>query len=300
MVTPRRAVARPSEAALARFVGFVREREAIRLKKEAGDPRPWTTDPILHHYKFTCVRRMDDRVSRWLLDNWYRPYKDHPNTLAAVLLARHFNKPDTLQRMTNWVYTQKGPPNWHKLKAEPKARKANGYKVFSAAYMISGRGGTCKIDSVVDLAIRPLVEKAGKEPLVDTASMQRTHEALAGHWGIASFMAGQVVADLRHALSGWWKDKHAWAPVGPGSARGLARMLCGDEWRSAATTYRRDQDGWLMDLKDVLSFVKPRLPADLASRLEMMDFQNCLCEADKYERTRLGEGRPKHLYRSTT
>jgi len=33
-----------------RLVYWIREREAIRLKKEAGQPRPWTDDEILDTY----------------------------------------------------------------------------------------------------------------------------------------------------------------------------------------------------------------------------------------------------------
>jgi len=32
-------------------------------------------------------------------------------------------------------------------------------------------------------------------------------------------------------------------------------------------------------------------------KIHMQDLQNCLCEFDKYERVRLGEGRPRNGYR---
>jgi hypothetical protein len=38
-------------------------------------------------------------------------------------------------------------------------------------------------------------------------------------------------------------------------------------------------------------FKKARMP-----QLHAQDLQNCLCEFDKYERVRLGEGRPKAKY----
>lgn len=82
-----------------RLVYWIREREAIRLKKEAGQPRPWTDDEILDTYRFCNVRRMDDKVSKWLLENWYKPYFDHQNMLIAVALARFFNSVETLEYM---------------------------------------------------------------------------------------------------------------------------------------------------------------------------------------------------------
>src|SRR5690242_934398 len=47
-----------------RFVEYMVERENIRLKKEAGEPRPWTTDKILSTYKFTNVRRINDWTTK--------------------------------------------------------------------------------------------------------------------------------------------------------------------------------------------------------------------------------------------
>ena len=70
-----------------RFLYWIKERESIRKKKEAGNPKPWTDDPILQNYRFCNVRRMDDTVSQWLLKNWYEPYFDHPNMLSAAGLS---------------------------------------------------------------------------------------------------------------------------------------------------------------------------------------------------------------------
>jgi hypothetical protein len=39
-----------------------------------------------------------------------------------------------------------------------------------------------------------------------------------------------------------------------------------------------------------------KLPRNLKD-LHAQDIQNCLCEFDKYERVRLGEGTPKQLYK---
>ena len=39
------------------------EREAVRRRHDADEPRPWTKDQIFHEWSFTNVRREDDRVS---------------------------------------------------------------------------------------------------------------------------------------------------------------------------------------------------------------------------------------------
>ena len=49
----------------------------------------------------------------------------------------------------------------------------------------------------------------------------------------------------------------------------------------------------MMDLLDYsVEMLEPYVPA-----LEMRDIEHCLCEFDKYERTRLGEGRPRAKYK---
>src|SRR5262245_39207311 len=50
---------------------WISEREAVRQRKEAGNSKPWTADPLLQGFRWCNVRRMDDRVSKWLEDNWY-------------------------------------------------------------------------------------------------------------------------------------------------------------------------------------------------------------------------------------
>lgn len=50
----------------AAFWQFVRDRHDIYLKREAGEPPPWTDDPILSTRRFTNVVRELDRGTIWL------------------------------------------------------------------------------------------------------------------------------------------------------------------------------------------------------------------------------------------
>src|SRR5580765_2488648 len=52
--------------AFARAYHWVLEREAIRRLREAGQPKPWTTDPILLENRFCNVLRQHDVVSRYI------------------------------------------------------------------------------------------------------------------------------------------------------------------------------------------------------------------------------------------
>jgi len=264
-----------------RILYWMRERDSIRRKRALELPPPWTDDEILRTYRFCNVRRMDDRVSDWLYRNWYRPFRDHQNLLAAVCLARFINLPEALGRVGF-------PVRWEPGRI--KEALSAGDRVFNGAYMIRCDRGLDKISYVVDRCLGPLLQD---RPVVHPESMERTWQELTPRYGFGSFMAGQVVADLRWALPGAWKDRRFWAPHGPGSLRGLNRLADRPPEDRTATRY------WQEEFARFQEQVYAALSADLTKRLEAIDYQNVLCEWDKYERALWGQGRPKQLYRGT-
>lgn len=269
-----------------RLTYFIKERESVRLKKEAKLPKPWTDNVVLQKYRFCNVRRMDDKVSQWLLRHWYNKYKDHHNMVVAATIARHFNLPDVLDLFTALIF-RAGPPNFEKIKQVARERKAAGFNIFNGAYMIRGVSNADKTEMVIDKVCRPLEVN---RPQIDTTSMEKSVQALLPYWGLSSFMAGQIVADLRHGLTGRWSDRHNWAPIGPGSKRGMNRL------HSRPVDQVLHQDQFLTELKELIHTLTGTLFVTISKRLEAIDYQNCLCEFDKMERVVNGEGRPKQLY----
>lgn len=267
---------------LSRLVYFICERESIRLKKEAGEPKPWTDDPTLQAYRFCNIVRMNDLVSRWLMDNWYKPFYGHPNAVLACVMARQINRIETLEVVGF-------PEVWQPAEVENKMRAINkNGPVFGAAYMITGSVGKGdKIDQVVNIVMQSISDNA---PDIDTGSMERSVEALRSYPGMGQFIAGQVVADLRWAVPGKWSDRYTWAAMGPGSKRGMNRL------------HGRDKDAplnqkqFLLELLKLSVQLEDALPKSIYERLELHDVQNCLCEYDKMERILWGQGRPKKLY----
>ena len=166
-----------------------------------------------------------------------------------------------------------------------------GGNVFNPAYVIRGDARhEDKIGSVVDYYVAPLVKLAGQ---IDGSSMEEAWKTILPSFGMGSFMAGQIVADLRWAVSGTWEDRNQWAPAGPGSTRGMNRLLgrpvnCAD-----------GSIGVRAQLSLLVETCSARLPASITGRLEAIDWQNCCCEWDKHERARLGEGRPRQRFAGT-
>lgn len=271
-----------------RVLYFVRERESVRLKKEAGLARPWTDDERLLDGKFTNVRRMDDFVSRWLMDHWYLPHWDHPNIYTACCLARLFNLPRILDIITPDVFTltKYEPPDWERIRTKVAAAWGTG-PVFNSAYIVSGEKGKDKVTSVLDW-VRAI---HADPPPVDRDSMEATWRELCGRRGFGSFTAGQVVADLRWAATGSWKDRGSWASPGPGSKRGIERLLTNSyETEVPAHDWPAEFAKWIRVCRD-------RLPRSITDRLEAIDYQNMLCDhVDKSERLLWDQGRLKNRY----
>ena len=275
------------------MITWIIQRDRVRAAKEAGEPKPWTDDPLLQDYRWCNVRRMDDRVSRELFERWYDPASDRPTLLAAAVLARLVNWPESLLTITE------GQPFRldHLQQAGPvlRARAARGEKVFTGAYLIppgrpaiEGDQPPSKIQHVIGLA--EVIAQHSYE--VIAGSMRGTWAQIVRWDGMGSFLAGQVVADLVHLDPGHvWDDKATWAPIGPGSARWLNRL------RGISKDKPVTQADFERLLPELIEILRPRIDGVWRDRgLQAMDIQNCLCEFDKYRRLQLGEGKVRARY----
>lgn len=273
-----------------RFFAFVCERENIRFLKEEGKPQPWTKDPILREWRFCNVHREDDRVTRWITDNWRTPHKDDPNLWFALLLARFVNWPDTLGEI-GWPVPWDGGKRFKRVMAD---RRRRGEKVYSGAYMIrasSGEPGLSKPDYQVRDVFDPMWAQRETLRPKPGDTLNSYHVLLGQFHGLGSFMAAQVVADLKYvqplsSASDWM----TFAASGPGSRRGLNRIL-GRPVKNPWT-----EEGWRLELGRLIERVTLMFDRYVMQRLHAQDVQNCLCEWDKYERVRLGEGQPRARY----
>lgn len=284
---------------------YICERENVHRLKVAGHPPPWTHDQVIAGNRFCNNRRMDDKVSIWLRENWFlgNGYAEPRTALIAGLLARMINKPETLSYLTsNKKYSKWDYPLFHKRMYEVKA---TGKAVFTSAYIINGASGGPKIDQVLG-AIQDCVTRCNPQAdkFIVPHSMQESAKRLESLRGVGSFISGQVVADLRWVLGdiekGWWVDRMTWAPPGPGSSRGM-KYLTG--LGSPADMAGRGKDmverDFLPALRELILLAQrhPKVGKVFAERkLEAHDIQNTLCELGKFIRVKYGEGRAKNSF----
>jgi hypothetical protein len=263
---------------------WINERHRIYLKKHAGLPKPWTTDPVLQEYRFCNVYRNLDKESIWIQHNWLHPNKDHQLLTLNMCLARLINWSPTL----NYIGYQN---DWNpeRLRKLLKEWRTAGNKVFTGAYIVSTNGKKMdKIDYVIDLVLQPIADELKNPTSKDT--LQSYWDQLLNFDGLGSFMAAQVIADIKYVeplLNAPDWDK--WAAMGPGSKRGLNRILGRD-----INTPIKQLDG-LADMQKLHSDIQPLLENHI-DFITMQDFQNCLCEVDKYIRVQNKEGTPRSKY----
>jgi len=265
------------------FYDYINERHAIYLKRFIGEPHPWTDDEILQTYSFCNVYRELDKVTVWIRENWKEPYADHPNLPFAMAMARQINWPDTLQELGF-------PEHWNpeRIKAIMQGRMDRKEKVYTGAYMLTGTLGGTKVEQTIDKILTPLYENP---PTIYKNSLEKTWAEYLPYAGFSGFMAYEVVTDLRHSkyLENA-EDIMTWANAGPGAKRGLNRI----HGRLLEQTIKPRQ--LTIEMQELLDMAGDYIGSFLPD-LEMREIEHCLCEYDKYERVRLGEGRPRAKYK---
>jgi hypothetical protein len=280
---------------VADFVAFILARHDLYKRKRAEPelgPADWTDDPILRQYRFCNVYRELDTVTKWIATNWREPWADDKDLWFAMTVARWVNWPDTLAELG---YPGSFDARYRKRFIDVlKSRAARGEKVWTGAYMIGTQGNAVdKPVFIADHVLAPVWRMRDKlRPVAGDTLASFAHRMIAvkNH---GKFMVGQVVADTKYAqcsplaLAADWST---WAISGPGSRRGLSRIV----GRELTASW---PDGlWLDTLQTLHVRVKRAVQGARMPAIHAQDVQNCLCEFDKYERVRLGEGKPRSRY----
>ena len=304
------------------FFDFVKERERVRLRKEADlialenfeEPQgpPWTDDKILQDYKFTNVRRHHDRTSRVLRGLFYDKHFD--DTYASILMNaatfRYFGTSEFAE-VIGWTdFENMNEAHWDHVKETAASRLEAKKRVFTGAYVITNQGISApKYEVVVDYFLKALHKKT--EELIDNRINFNSWEQVAQEmrkingFGGSGFMTKEILLDTtytafwdnekEHPVDGkfsfpddWW----TWTPIGPGARRGAARVM-GDYEAKPVSEAKASELIKYLCLDQDFHDMEP-----LTEQLAPHDIQFQLCEFDKYERVRLEQGKPRSRYRA--
>lgn len=264
------------------LVYWMREREKIRALKEAGQPRPWTSDPILHEWRFCNVNRCDDTVTRWIFKHVIAAHSESASLWFNLVIARLVNWPDTLATLGYYH-------DWNPQHFIHTINSIKG-KVWTGAYMIpGGPSGVGKADFLANETLTSLWCRRAEAPV--GGSCEDWFAFIEGAKAMGGFLANQVVTDMKYtpvlANAGDWST---FVVAGPGTQRGLNRLFGRDLKRSWDRTEAAEV------LREVRSKVLSAAPEFAAVLRDLNNLSNCFCEFDKYERVRCGEGKPRARY----
>lgn len=275
------------------FYHWIVERERCRHGYENNLPKPWSTDRILQEYRFCNVEREKDSVSKWITEYWMNEYDTTtaPERMVfAMCVARLFNRVSTL-KLIGFPHGDLNILEWFKhTRVILKNARTKGEKIWTGAYLVSTNGvKKDKLDYILDDVLAH-IEHRVREPY-ERESLEEYHAHLTSFDGLGSFMAGQVIADLKYTsvladAPDWW----TWAPIGPGSKRGLNRY------------FRRKLEANIKDSQVIeeLTGVQLQVQQRLGILLPVHNIQNCMCEFDKYLRCKFNEGTPRSKYNGHT
>lgn len=280
-----------------KLIYWINERESIRKKKEAGLEKPWSSDKIMQETYFCNVNREDDKVTKWIRENWtYPTYIDpdfeeqyvanHYDT--SMIAARIFNLPSTLEKIRMPIDDDSSYSYWlEHLEYTLKEIKAKEDRIWNGAYIVSTNGR--KVDKITHcLDIFKKLENS-TEITKGCKTLKQAHSKLSEVYGLASFLAAQVVADLKNTLNHPLynaEDKFTFSAPGPGSLRGLSWF-----WEEKVTS--KNYHSKIEQANEILQY---ELDEDILNILCMQNLQNCFCEYDKYMRVLSKTGKSKRKY----
>ena len=279
------------------MVYWILERESIRQLKEAGKPKPWTHNKIMQEVYFCNVNREDDKVTRWVRENWTYPttiddFGCSEDTVSSytfsMVVARIFNQPATLGDLMQPIDFDSDLRLWlENAETILAERKAAGKLIWNGAYIISTNG---KAMPKADYCLYLLGQLAKRKDIIDNCTtLADTHKQLMTVEGLASFLSGQIVADLKNTKAHPLYNAPDWftfSAPGPGSLRGLG-------WFWEQTVTSKNYQKCIDEAYELLEY---ELPDSILATLCHQNLQNSFCEYDKFMRVTTNSGRSKRKY----
>ena len=302
---------------------WIIERNRIYKRKEIDKlPAPWTEDPILKEFKFTNVKRWQDRESRWLINNIVNNDSlSYEDKIYNCILFRSWNKGNTFEIICGKGITKNAlmetPIEVFRKRIEDYTKENPKYVWFTNAFNTGGVKQTWKYRGKhynfnlknrveyddpelntplrIIYMIRDCINKdfAGKIKTAKTA--EKVFKTLRQIRGCANFLAYQIYVDLTY-IKEFPFSEDEFVSAGPGCRRGenfLFKDRGGLSYEKALFYLRDHQDELFQDynFKEEFSYLPEK-----NRRLTVMDIENSMCELSKYCKVLYNTGRPKNKY----
>ncbi|GAA1963602.1 nucleotide kinase domain-containing protein [Catenulispora subtropica] len=261
---------------------FAAARQAIYEARLAGQPGPWTEDPILLNYRFTNCYRAADRVSQYLIRNVvYAGSQAWPEVFFRTVLFKSFNRISTWELLAEHL----GTPSWtgydfHSYDKVLTGAFDAGERLYSPAYVVPppAMGEERKHSNHLRLIERMMASRA-PERLRACQSMAEAFTLLRSFPAVGDFLGYQFLIDLNYSAELNFDEMDFVVP-GPGARDGIRKCF-----GAQADGIEADVIRYMADTQEE-HFARLGLEFHglRGRRLQLIDCQNLFCEVDKYAR----------------
>lgn len=290
-------------------------RESVRLKKEAGEPKPWTQDEFLQNYRFCNVNRQHDKETVLLNEHFFNPHADSKDVWFNAAVARWINWSKSVLAV-GWTDLTNGYDPDDMYRRMTAVELGPNEKFFTGAYMVRGCTSAKEVDGDVEFyekckdkkyflahAVFKGIAEIG--PPMPGEKLEEYHARLTTAKSNGAFMAGQQIADIKYYTMKDASDWNTWAPIGPGPVRFLNRMFNRPLEKQIPKAQHYEELGVFFKMFfEELERVDSCCDAGTALVIDLVRHHcqdahnlgsNVLCETDKYIRLQDG-GRVRSLY----
>ncbi|KAF8154014.1 hypothetical protein B0H34DRAFT_676883 [Crassisporium funariophilum] len=290
------------------FWRFAAERKAIDDRRRAGEPAPWTDDPILDRYFFCNTYRVLDKLCQYLIREVIEKGPQDPvEVVFRVVLFNLFTKISTWELLA----TSLGPLTYKTYDRLAYQRVlatavAGGMTLYTGAFIKPApRFYDYKENYMNHLCLlEVLMENQLPYKLLGAPHMADVYEYIISFPSMGDFTAYQLILNLSYTnVLNFHRDDFVIA--GPGSLSGLKKLFgrSFEQGAGAVPYFAVDVMRYLVQSQEYhfkrlgLKFSKlgpKRLGMDVS------DVEHTLCEVDKYCRVKHPQlkGKRTHLHRN--
>jgi hypothetical protein len=264
-------------------------RQQIFERRMAGEPGPWTIDPILQRYKFCNTFRASDRVSQFLIrDVIYDGVQRTAESAALrIVMFRLFSKPTTWRALEQGVgdidSTTLGDD---RIDAALDDLYARGETMYTSAFILCANkayGHDRKHRNHLGL-LRAMRSNGLVKKIAGARGLRDVYDALIEYPLLGRFMAYQLAIDINYSELTDFSESEFTA-AGPGAERGIRKCFHDTGGRKPEAIIN-----WMVDHQEQECERLGLEPPTLFGRpLQAIDCQGLFCEVDKYARVAFPE-----------
>lgn len=196
------------------------------MRRVAGEPPPWTRDPIIACHRFTNIYRASDRVSQFLIKEViYAGPQEEEEVLFRILLFKIFNCIETWKTLA-----ASEDMTWRRYKHDKYAKVLDhvtdsGRAVYNGAYLMASPpfGHKDRYRNHLSL-VESLMAKDTITRVLSSTSMFELFNLLRSTPTFGSFLAFQISLDINYSEL-THHDEMEMVVTGPGGLDGIQKCF---------------------------------------------------------------------------